>query len=95
MSVYNISYDLRKTGQDYSGLIKELERSPSWWHFLGSTWLVSTRESASELWERISAHVDENDSILIIRVSPESSGWLPEEAWKWIREHITDAARRY
>lgn len=90
MKVFNVSYDLRKAGQDYSGLTDELKNSPSWWHYLDSTWLIATRESADQLWERISSHVDKNDSVLIMRVTAECSGWLPEKAWEWIRQHVTD-----
>lgn len=95
MAVYNVSYDLRKAGQDYTGLTEELKRSPAWWHYLQSTWLISTSESAAQLWDRMATHVDSNDSVLIIRVTAEWAGWLTEEAWQWIRDHVHEEARRF
>lgn len=95
MAVYNVSYDLRKAGQDYSGLIAELKNSPNWWHFLGSTWLIATHESANQLWDRIAPHFDGNDRALIIRVTAESQGWLPTDAWDWISENVKESVRGF
>ena len=88
MKVHNVSYDLRRAGQDYAGLIEELKKSPSWWHHLGSTWLIATTETALQLWNRVAPHLDKNDSMLIIEVGDDYSGWFPQEAWDWIKEHI-------
>ncbi len=86
--VYCLSYDLRAPGKDYAGLIEELKKSPNWWHYLESTWLIYTSESAQQLFSRISGHLDTNDRMLIIKVSPDYSGWLTEEAWQWIKQYL-------
>jgi hypothetical protein len=57
-----------------------------WWHYLGSTWLVDTALSADGIWDRLKAHVDGNDNMLIIGVTKDHSGWLPQAAWDWINE---------
>ena len=80
--VYVVSYDLRKPGQDYKGLFDELEASPSWWHYLESTWLIATSESANELYNRLRKHLDGGDSILIIQAGTDMQGWLPKKAWE-------------
>ena len=87
--VYNVSYDLKSPGQNYTDLISELKKSSSWWHYLDSTWLIRTQESASQLWERISSYFDKNDYALIIEVGKDYQGWLPEKAWEWIKENVT------
>ena len=86
--VYVISYDLRKPGKDYTGLIEQLQYSPRWWHYLASTWLISTTESASQLYNRLAAHLDGNDSILIIDAGNQIGGWLSKDAWEWIYGEI-------
>lgn len=93
MNVFCVSYDLNKSGQDYEGVINELKNSTSWWHYLGSTWLIATNESASTLSERIRKHTDTNDSLLVIRVTKDYAGWLTEEAWDWIKKHVTQTAQ--
>lgn len=46
MTVYCVSYDLNKAGQNYNDLYEELKKSPNWWHHLDSTWLIVTNETA-------------------------------------------------
>ena len=86
--IYSLTYDLHKPGQNYEALKKELKASTNWWHYLQSTWLIYTSETANQLWNRIAPIIDKNDSVLIIEVRNNKQGWLPEEAWKWINSHI-------
>jgi hypothetical protein len=88
--VYMVSYDLNKPGQDYKGLYEELKNSSNWWHYLDSTWLIYTSESAHKLFDRLSPHLDKGDRILVIRVTNEYQGWLTEEAWQWIRQYVSE-----
>jgi len=87
--VFVVSYDLNKPGQDYKGLFDELKRSPNWWHYLDSTWLIYTTESVQKVFDRLAPHVDKNDRILIIRAMNDYQGWLSEEAWQWIRQYVS------
>lgn len=88
MSVYCVSYDLNKSGQNYSGLHDELKNSSSWWHYLDSTWLISTHETAKQLSDRLLTKIDTNDRILVIKVTNDYSGWLTQDAWDWINLHV-------
>ncbi len=88
MEVYVVSYDLRKPGRDYTGLSEELQRSPSWWHYLDSTWLIVTSESAGKLYNRLAPHLDEGDSILVVQAGSDRQGWLPKDAWDWIQQNL-------
>ena len=90
MTVYCVSYDLKKAGQNYNALYEELKGSYSWWHYLDSTWLISTQESADQLCDRLLRHLDQNDRLLVIKVVRSYQGFLSEDAWKWIREHVTE-----
>ncbi|MCG5262440.1 hypothetical protein [Cupriavidus gilardii] len=92
MTVYSVSYDLNKAGQNYSALYEELKKSPSWWHYLDSTWLIYTTETAQQLSNRLLMHIDKNDRLLVIKVVRAYQGWLSEEAWKWINQYVTDPA---
>ena len=88
MTAYCVSYDLKEAGQNYMALYEELKRSPSWWHYLESTWLICTAENASQLSERLRQNLDENDSLLVIHATRDYAGWLPREAWEWINQYI-------
>ncbi len=84
--IYSINYDLKKPGQDYEDLFQAIKGCGPWWHYLDSTWLVDTSLDADGIWKRLKPAVDENDFFLIVGVTKDYSGWLPEKAWKWIRE---------
>ena len=86
--VYLVSYDLRKPKQNYQGLFEELKRSLAWWHYLDSTWLLSTSETAADIYHRLAIYIDPSDYILIIRVTEDCHGWLPKNAWPWLQQNL-------
>ena len=87
MATYCVSYDLNNPGQHYEPLYQELKKCAGWWHYLDSTWLVHTSESADNLAKRLLAVIDENDRLLVINVGKDHQGWLPQKAWDWINGH--------
>jgi len=88
MGAYSITYDLSKPGRDYEGLYEAIKGTGTWWHYLESTWIVKTNLTPSQIWQHLQPHTDENDSILIIEIRDNVSGWLPKKAWEWIHEHV-------
>lgn len=86
--VYSVSYDLMKSGKDYSGLHGELKQTYEWYHLLGSTWMLFTSESSEQIWERLKPHIDGDDQILIVEVKRNMYGWLLKDAWNWLNARI-------
>ena len=83
-----VSYDLKVPGRDYAKLYETLKAAPGWWHYLESTWLLSTTDSVTTWTERIRAVMDENDIFIIVDITGRTNnGWLPKKAWDWINEH--------
>jgi len=87
--VYNVSYDLNKTGKDYAGLHGELKNTYEWYHLLESTWVLYTSETAQQIWERLKPHIDDDDNILIAQITSNNSGWLPKVAWPWLSARLS------
>lgn len=85
---YAINYDLKAPNRNYEPLYEEIKKSPRWWHFLESTWLIITEETAPEVWDRLAKKIDNNDFMLIIEVRDNVQGWLPKEAWDWIHSYV-------
>ena len=79
-----INYDLKKPGQNYEKLYSAIKGLGVWWHYLGSTWLVETTLTATQVWDRLAPHVDTNDRFLVIGVTQDYSGWLSQDAWDWL-----------
>jgi hypothetical protein len=85
---YAINYDLKAPNRNYESLYEEIKKSPQWWHFLESTWLIITEETPTQVWTRLAKQIDNNDFMLIIEVRENVQGWLPKEAWDWIHSYV-------
>lgn len=49
----------------------------------GGADLVDTTLGAEGIWKNLQPHIDTNDNVLIIGVTRDYSGWLPQKAWEW------------
>ena len=94
--IFVVSYDLSPgILRDVTPFLQELQNTESgrtWWHFLTNTWLIATDETAQQLFARLQAHLKPDDRVLVMGVTQEHSGWLPQEAWKWIQEQASAGA---
>jgi len=82
--VYLITYDLIKDGQHYEGLHLAIKNLGSWWHYLDSTWIVQTNYNSEQIERILTAKIDLNDRLLIVRLLKDYTGYLPREAWDWL-----------
>lgn len=92
MTVYLVTYDLKKPGQDYTHVHEAIKNCGAWWHYLESTWLVDTYLTAQQVADRVKLPMDNNDNLLVIEVLNNKAGWLPAKAWDWINERRLRAA---
>jgi hypothetical protein len=85
-----VGYDLNRPGQNYAGLYKALKAVPLWWHYLDSTWLLRTEENAAQLRDRLTAHLDAGDELLVIDVTDQEAAWrgFDQRASRWIRDNL-------
>lgn len=89
MSALLIAYDLNKPGQDYTKLYEEIRSLGAWWHHLDSTWIVDTYSTVEDVSSRLRAVMDESDRFLVLDVTAaKRGGWLTQDAWDWLSEHI-------
>lgn len=84
-----ITYDLKRPGQDYSGLYEEIKNSGEWYHPLESTWVirVSNYTDPTQLYARLRPKIDDNDFIFIVDITEKDYyGWLPKNFWAWFKK---------
>lgn len=86
--IYAINYDLKKKGQDYSGLHEGIKQLGDWFKCLDSHWLIDTTIGADAIVERISKHFDNNDRLLVTKVTRDYQGLLTKEDWTWIQARL-------
>ena len=81
-----VSYDL-KSARDYTPFYEALKQQGSWWHYLASTWLISTDKSPTQVAEAVRPFMDSPDFLLVAEMGKLHQGYLPKSAWDWIEEH--------
>ena len=87
--IYLVTYDLKQPDKDYEPLYEAIKKcGSSWWHYLESTWIVSTDISVDECVKRLRQAMDDNDYLLVVEITQQPrQGWLPSKAWDWIKQH--------
>lgn len=89
MTVYVISYDLNRPGQDYGDLHDSIKAFGNYWHCLDSTWMVSSNMSAIDIAKKLWAQMDTNDKLLVTPVAP-GSAWsgFTGDCETWIKKNL-------
>jgi len=85
--VYIVTYAFKGPATKYQGLYDAIKSFGTWWHYIDNTWLVLTEGNASQIWESLKPHVDDDVNLLVVEMGKDSQGWLPKKAWEWIRKH--------
>ncbi len=75
---------------DYQRLFETLKSCSGWWHYMDSTWLVCTQDSPENFAEKLLRYMSDSDHLLVIRVTDEYAGSLPERAWDWLETHLSN-----
>lgn len=84
MPVYSVSHSLTALSE---GFLEDLLGSKGWCHFIDTTWFIETDETAELLSNRLGKHLEEKGQFLfVMRVSEGYAGWLPKDAWDWLKE---------
>lgn len=90
MSVYQITYTLRKPGQNYDDLYDAIEALGDSVHALDDCWFVETDDTASDIRDDLKAYVSSNDSIIVTKKSTTGVTWATSsagEAAAWLKDH--------
>lgn len=88
--LYQITYELRASGKDYSPLylaIKKLGRSA---HPLESVWYVDSAYTINEVTQSLAPYIDSSsDKILISEISIRGFGGRASTSfWEWIKDYV-------
>ncbi len=90
---YLIGYDLMRPGQNYQALFAAIEALGPHWHPLDSTWIVRSSLSAVGIRDRLIAHMDANDKLLVAHMAGEAAWWNlgSEAANQWLKNALVAA----
>ncbi|MDC4817776.1 hypothetical protein QDT73_16230 [Acinetobacter baumannii] len=87
MTVYSVSYDLNKEGQNYENLIAEIKNFNGYCKVMKSYWFVCSNDSAESVSNRLRQHIDNNDYLLVMEISTNRQGWLNKDVWAWLKQN--------
>jgi hypothetical protein len=83
-----VTYDLKTSGHNYAAFYEALKGQGVWWHYLASTWLLHTNQNPRQVYDAVVPKITVNDRLLIIEVTAQYWGYLPQEAWDWIKQRL-------
>lgn len=85
MSVYQISYDLRKQ-RNYDALYERIKRY-DWCHALESNWVIVSNQSATQIRDHLLEVMDQDDGLLVTRLQSEAA-WvgLGQDVTNWLKQ---------
>lgn len=87
--LYVVSYMPNPPRTNIGGFANRMTQFSEWWHYLDYTWLIVATDTANQIYEQLKEYLQATDFILILELRTPFScaGWLPGEAWEWIRKH--------
>jgi hypothetical protein len=84
-----ITFAHNSPAKDYTSFFEAIKSNANeWWHFMESTWIVTTHHSANEFARLLYPHILNTDYLLVARLSNEYQGWLPKDAWDWLNSKL-------
>jgi hypothetical protein len=89
MSSYFVSYDLHAPDKNYDAVIAAIKSFGSWAKVHKSFWYVNTSKSLDEVYSRVRAAMDNNDSLMVIDIANKNAKWfnVSPEASKYMQDH--------
>lgn len=89
MSVYLVSYDLNRPGQDYGSLWKAIQSYPGSCHAMESQWFIRSDKSVDEICRHLRGFIDKNDFLFVSEVTPgHQAGWLADDVAAWLKTSL-------
>jgi len=89
MSLILVTYDLASTtSKDYTPFYEAIkESSDKWLRYITDSWVIKTSKTPKEVTDLIQPHLDQKkDFLFVARLTEEYYGWLPKDAWDWLKE---------
>ncbi len=87
MSCLLITYDLSNPGQKYTKVFDVIKAYP-YAKLSESSYAIKTQESPSQIYNRLSSHLDSNDQIYIIAVNEPHMGFGPQSVNQWLNKNL-------
>lgn len=75
-------------GANYAAFNAEIQKSPTWWHYLPNTYILLRFENIMEMQTLFTTLIYPDDRMLILPAKGPAVGWLPKEAFDWFNQNV-------
>lgn len=87
MPVLLVAHQLNNDAHDYAPLYEAIKTNANGWvHHITDAWIVNTALSANDFAHKLLPFILKSDRLLVVRITAEYQGWLPQEAWDWLNK---------
>ena len=62
--------------------------SNGWWHHFSNVWIINTSLSMNQVHNNLIPNISTLDRIMLIEIKENYQGWLPQEAWDWLKSNF-------
>jgi hypothetical protein len=80
-----VTYNLKGPATSYTQFYDTLKGQGAWWHYMPSTWLIHTNSTPEQVSSALRPHITAGDHLFIGTLQNGYNGWLPKDAWEWIK----------
>jgi hypothetical protein len=87
MATYLISYDLRNQ-RNYEELFQAIKAYGTWAHIHQSFWAVVTTQSAEEVRDDLTQHMDSDDQIFVAKYGSEAAWRGTICKYEWLHDNL-------
>jgi hypothetical protein len=87
MSVYLVTYDLKKPGRDYTNLLAAI-RKHSNVQLSESSYAIVSAQTAKQVSDLMRQHMDANDHVYVVTLALPYSGFGPAETNQWLATNL-------
>lgn len=85
MSALLVTYSLNNKSKNYESLFTAIKsHSTRWFHYIDASWVVETNLSANDFAQQLYPYIETTDRLLVVGITGQHQGWLPEKAWEWL-----------
>ncbi len=88
MAVRLITYDLNKTGQNYTKLLEVIRSYGAWARLSESSYAIVTNEFVEVTYNKLKPYFDPNDNLLILTLAGAHIGQNSQEVVDWLRNNL-------
>jgi hypothetical protein len=90
MAVYIVAYRINAAATDSGQTLEAIKKlGIGWMHYIPNSVLLYSNDSAETIGKNIFKLMTKDDYVIVIRITKDYYGWLPQRAWDWLNKDVS------